>query len=392
MNRAGTAGIEGKDVRSDCFVRYEDRKSFPCKIEIESKVKSIYGKELQDLAEDVLSKLGIKNGILEIMDYGALPFVLSARIESAIKSALPEVKKSYLPEPYKPATSSNTDRERLRRSRLYIPGNSPKFMPNSALYKSDGIILDLEDSVAPSAKDEARILVRNVLLSLDFSPSERMVRINPPPIGFKDIDEISGCNVHVILIPKCESASDVSSISRYIRQKSNKPIFLMPIIESAKGGINAYEIATASPEIVALTLGLEDYTADIGVQRTKEGKESFWVRSEIVNAAKAAGVQAIDTVFSDVGDMEGLRESVLEAKSLGFEGKGCIHPRQIPVVHEAFAPTEKEIERAKKIKMAYDEAVKKGLGVVSLGTKMIDPPVVKRALKTIELAKSMGII
>ena len=160
----------------------------------------------------------------------------------------------------------------------------------------------------------------------------------------------------------------------------------MPIIESAKGVIKSYEIASASKNNCALAIGLEDYTADIGTQRTEEGKESFFARSMVVNAARAAGIQPIDTVYSDVSNMEGLRQSVLEAKSLGFEGKGCIHPRQVKVVHEAFAPTVEEIEKAKKIVLAFEEAEKKGLGVVSLGSKMIDPPVVKRAMKTIELA------
>ncbi len=168
--------------------------------------------------------------------------------------------------------------------------------------------------------------------------------------------------------------------------------YYMPIIESAAGVMNAYSIAKSSKRIVALAIGLEDYTADIGTQRTNEGRESFFARSMIVNAAKAAGVQAIDTVFSDVTDMKGLRESVLEAKSLGFDGKGCIHPRQIRVIHEAFAPTDKEIEKAKKIVLAFEEAEKKGLGVVSLGSKMIDPPVVKRALRTINLALKEGLI
>lgn len=160
----------------------------------------------------------------------------------------------------------------------------------------------------------------------------------------------------------------------------------MPIIESALGVIKAYEIASASKNICALAIGLEDYTADIGTQRTNEGRESIFARQMLINATKAAGIQAIDTVFSDVSDMEALRQSVLEAKSLGFEGKGCIHPRQIPVVHEAFAPTSEEIEKAKKIVYAFNEAEKKGLGVVSLGSKMIDPPVVKRAIRTIDLA------
>ncbi|MEJ2194240.1 MAG: aldolase/citrate lyase family protein [Ignavibacteriaceae bacterium] len=165
----------------------------------------------------------------------------------------------------------------------------------------------------------------------------------------------------------------------------------MPIIESALGVIKSFEIATASKNNCGLAVGLEDYTSDIGTQRTEEGKESFFARSMVVNAARAAGIQPIDTVYSDVTNTEGLRESVVESKSLGFEGKGCIHPRQVKVVHEVFAPTSKEIEKAKKIVLAFEEAEKKGLGVVSVGSKMIDPPVVKRAVKTIELAKLSGI-
>ena len=164
----------------------------------------------------------------------------------------------------------------------------------------------------------------------------------------------------------------------------------MPIIESALGVIRAYEIATASDNVVALTIGLEDYTADIGTARTTEGRESFWARSQVVNAARAAGVQPIDSVFSDVSDMNALRESVLEAKALGFDGKGCIHPRQIAAIHEAFAPTAAELDKARKIVAAFEEAEAEGLGVVSLGSKMIDPPVVKRAQRVVRLARAMG--
>ena len=154
----------------------------------------------------------------------------------------------------------------------------------------------------------------------------------------------------------------------------------------ALGAWRAFEIAAASPNVVGLAIGLEDYTADIGAQRTTAGTESFWARAQVLNGARAAGVQPIDTVFSDVGDEDGLRRSVLEARSLGFVGKGCIHPRQIPVVHEAFAPTGDEIERAVRIVRAFEDAEARGLGVVSLGTRMIDAPVVKRALATVALA------
>ena len=283
----------------------------------------------------------------------------------------------------------------MRRSRLYLPGNEPKFFINAGLHKPDGVILDLEDSVAPSEKESARYLVRNALRSVDFYGCERMVRINQLPFGIKDLEFVIPHSAQVILIPKCETAEQVIEVETEIIKlkdlnKIKHEIFLMPIIESALGVINSYNIASASKLNCALTIGLEDYTADIGTQRTDEGRESFFARSMVVNAAKAAGIQAIDTVYSDVGNMEGLRESVLEAKSLGFEGKGCIHPRQIQVVHEAFAPTEQEIEKAKRIVDAFKEAEKKGLGVVSLGSKMIDPPVVKRALKIMELINRLN--
>ncbi|NMB99781.1 MAG: HpcH/HpaI aldolase/citrate lyase family protein, partial [Thermoanaerobaculaceae bacterium] len=158
------------------------------------------------------------------------------------------------------------------------------------------------------------------------------------------------------------------------------------------GCFEASYIASSSSNVVGLTIGLEDYTADIGAERTVEGKESFWARSVVVNAARAAGVQPIDSVFSDVNDNDGLYKSCLESKSMGFEGKGCIHPRQIPIIHQAFAPSQKEIEKAKKIVLAFEEAEKKGLAVVSLGSKMVDPPVVKRALKTIALSEKLGIL
>ncbi|MDM7913993.1 MAG: CoA ester lyase [Candidatus Eisenbacteria bacterium] len=257
----------------------------------------------------------------------------------------------------------------------------------------DGIILDLEDSVAPAEKDAARLLVRNALRSVDFGACERMVRINQLPMGFDDLEAVIPENVHVVLIPKCESAQhvhDVEAKIRSLRRSDDPQVFLMPILETALGVLNAFEIATASRAIVALTIGLEDYTADIGTARTEQGAESLWARSMVINAARAAGVAPIDSVYSDVMNTEGLRASVLEAKALGFEGKGCIHPGQIRVIHEGFAPTAAEIERATKIVRAFEDAEAKGLGVVSLGSKMIDAPVVKRANRTVRLAIRSG--
>ena len=299
--------------------------------------------------------------------------------------------------PFAAGTQGTSKRDRFRRSRLYLPGNESKFMINAGQHAPDGIILDLEDSVAPAEKDAARLLVRNALRTIDFCSSERMVRINQGQRGLEDLDFVVAHNVHVVLIPKVESPQEVQDVDRRIGEilaiaGIERPVYLMPIVESALGAIRAYEIASASLNVVALTIGLEDYTVDICTQRSQEGRESFWARSQVINAARAAGVQPIDTVFSDVADTEGLRASVLEAKGLGFDGKGCIHPRQIPVIHEAFAPSDKELDKALRIVAAFEDAEKRGLGVVSLGSKMIDPPVVKRAQRVVQMAKSAGMI
>ena len=402
VGHAAEAGRRGPDVRSDCWVKITPTTSGGLNLQIKTKVEVMYGEATRRLVADVLTKLGIQHATVEMEDAGALPFVQMARLEAAVRrlhgpggtavSAVPE----YLPE-FAAHARYATERDRFRRSRLYLPGNEPKFMLNAGLHEPDGVILDLEDSVAPPMKDEARLMVRNALRCIDFKGSERMVRINQGERGLIDLDFIVPHNVHVILIPKVEDPEQVRQVDARIQQAQKKcgtgyqPVWLMPIVESALGAIKAYEIASASKNICALTIGLEDYTADLGTQRTNEGRESFWARCQVVNAARAAGVQPIDTVFSDVGDMEGLRASVLEAKSLGFDGKGCIHPRQIRVIHEAFAPSPPELEKAQKIVAAFKEAESKGLGVVSLGNKMIDPPVVKRALRTVKLAEALGL-
>lgn len=357
-------------------------------------MERLYGKALRAQAREVCRELGVESGELVLEDFGAVPFVVAARIEAALKKANPELKAEFLPE-MKPFCQEKTRKERFRRSRLYIPGNQPKLMLNAGIHRPDAIILDLEDSVAPEEKEAARFVVRNALRSVDFFGAERMVRINQGELGLEDLDFVVPHNVHVILIPKAEGADQIREVEKraeeIARDRGRKdPVFLMPIIETARGVLKALEIAEASRRNVALAIGLEDYTADIGTGRTEEGRESFMARTTVVNAARAAGIQAIDSVFSDVDDQEGLSRFVKDGKSLGFDGVGCIHPRQIQVIHEALAPTPDEIERAKEIVIAFREAQKKGLAVVSLGSKMIDPPVVKRALRTVDLAVATG--
>ncbi len=390
MTVRGEAGDRGPAVRSDCWIAVDVRDAGGIEIDLRSKVTGMYGRRIVELLTDGCRQLGLEHARLEVEDQGALPYVLAARLETAVKRALPDCSEEFLL-PMSDRCTGGSSRDRLRRTRLYLPGTQPKLFINAGLHEPDGVILDLEDAVAPSEKDAACVLVRNALRAVDFQGAERMVRINQGEMGLGDLAWVAEHNVHLILIPKVEDPEQVVEVAECLEQLApGREIYLMPIIESALGAWKAYEIASAHPSVVALAIGLEDYTADIGTQRTLEGTESFWARAQVLNGARAAGVQPIDTVFSDVTDMDGLRESVVEAKRLGFVGKGCIHPRQIPVVHEALAPTEAEIEKAVRIVKAFDDAQARGLGVVALGSKMIDAPVVKRALTTVETAVLVG--
>jgi citrate lyase subunit beta / citryl-CoA lyase len=393
--KRGEAGRMGKDVRSDLHVAIEARESGGINLQLTSRVSLYYGEAIRKQVLDVLAALEVMNARVEVTDEGALPFVISARIEAAVKRAGLGSGKRVLPGSM--ASPKASAKDRLRRSRLYLPGSEPKYFINAGLHGPDAIILDLEDSVHQGEKDAARLLVRNALRVVDFGVAERMVRINQLPLGIKDLEEIVTESPDLILIPKVETAQQISETDRTVRDiqrrtGDERQIWLMPILESALGIENAFAIATASDRVCALTIGLEDYTADLGVVKTSTGTESLYARTRVVNAAKAAGVQAIDSVFGDVVDMDGLKTWGEQSRALGFEGMGCIHPAQIPVIHTAFAPSEKEIEKALKIVAAFEDAQARGLGVVSLGSKMIDPPVVNRAVKLVQRAKQMGLV
>ena len=394
-NTIASAGNWGPKVRSDCEIKLELKSEGGIAIDLTSKVQALYGESIKSQCLEVLEFFGIKDATLKINDSGALPFVIAARLESAVKQ-LVRTDLEYLPE-FIEENKYSTTSDRFRFSRLYLPGNTPRMMINAGLHSADGIILDLEDSVPPEKKDEARILVRNALRQINFYGAERMVRINQGEMGLGDLGYVIPHNANLILIPKCENSESVQNVEIKIFEIKNKlgltnPVYLMPIIESALGVERSFEIAKSSEKVVAIAIGLEDFTADLGVTRTSEGKESLYARTRLVIAAKAAGVQPIDSVFSDIGDMEALKQNVLISKSLGFEGMGCIHPRQIPVIRRGFAPGTEEIEKAINIVFASEDARKKGLSVVALESKMIDPPVVLRAQQTINLAIKLGLL
>ena len=391
----GEAGRAGSDVRSDLHVTFEQRTSGGIDIQLRSRVDLYYGGAIRQQVRDVLQSLGVKHAHIDIVDEGALPFVIAARIEAAVRRAGLAEGKSSLPDAV--ALPAPSPRDRLRRSRLYLPGNEPKYFVNAGLHAPDAIILDLEDSVYFAEKDTARLLVRNALRALDFEAAERMVRINQLPLGLADLEEIVPQSPDLILVPKVETPEQISDVVRameLIAQQVGvaRPIWLMPILESALGIENAFTIAKASSQIASITIGLEDYTADLGVAKTPEGTESLYARQRVANAAHAAHVQAIDSAYGDAADGDGLLRWGQASRALGFEGMGCIHPIQIEIIHRAFSPTASEVEKAREIVAAYEDAQRRGLGVVSLGSKMIDAPVVQRALKLVARARQMGIV
>ncbi|MCI6295973.1 MAG: citrate (pro-3S)-lyase subunit beta [Bacteroidales bacterium] len=289
--------------------------------------------------------------------------------------------------------------QRLRRTMMFVPGNNPGMMADAHIYGPDSIMLDLEDSVTLAEKDAARLLVYHALQSVDYGNTEMVVRINPlnTPFGRKDIEAVVRAGVHVIRMPKTETADEVREVEAEILRVEQRlgcvgRTQIMAAIESALGVVNAYDIATASTRMMGIALGAEDYCANLKTQRTPSGNELQLARQTIVVAARAAGIDALDTVYSNLNDMDTFRAEVEYIKSLGFDGKSIINPRQIEVVNEVFAPKEKDIAKARTILAAIKEAEARGSGVVSVNGKMVDKPVVIRAQRTIDLAIASGII
>lgn len=283
--------------------------------------------------------------------------------------------------------------DRLRRSRIYLPGNRPRMIQKGPMLGADAVILDLEDSVAPEQKDAARLLVTRAIETINFGLSEVMVRINPVSHdGLKDLAVVLTAGPDSIVVPKCETRDDVLAVEDAVNAANpQKNVGILPMIETARGILNAFEVASASPMVDAITFGGEDFTQDIGATRTKEGKEIFWGRSLVVIAAKAAGVQALDTVFSDINDEEGLRRDTLEIKQLGFDGRAAIHPSQIEVINECFTPTEKEMQHAANVLYAAEVARHEGSGVAVVRGKMIDKPIIERAERLIRFAERLQV-
>lgn len=290
--------------------------------------------------------------------------------------------------------------ERLRRTMMFVPASNPGMMRDANIYGADSIMFDLEDSVSLKEKDTSRFLLYNALKTFDYKDTETVVRINSLDMGGKDdIYATVRAGIQVIRLPKTESAQDVLDAEAVIEDAEKKcgrevgSTKMMAAIEGPQGVLNALSIATASKRLIGIALGSEDYVTAMKTRRysDRDSEEIFFARSMIVHAARAAGIAALDTVFSDVDDEETLRKETEFIKQIGFDGKSVINPRQIPVVNSVYTPTEKEINNAKNVIYAIEEAESKGSGVIALNGKMIDKPIVERAQRVLMLAEKAGL-
>ena len=287
----------------------------------------------------------------------------------------------------------------ILRSLLFLPGNTPKMLEKGPFLEADALILDLEDAVSPREKDAARVLVRNALRTVDFRAKDIIVRINAPGSDSawqEDIREIVLPALTMIMIPKAEDGETIRQVDEKISSAEKEQgiptgcIRLIPLIETCRGIEHAYEIATASQRIYGLFLGAEDLTADMRCKRTREGSEILFARMALLNAARAAGVEAFDTPFTDVNDLDGLQADAQRARAYGYSGKASISPRHLEIINQVFSPSEEEIQYAREVVEAIEAAEKSGKGVAAVRGKMVDKPVVLRARQTLDLARQIN--
>lgn len=286
---------------------------------------------------------------------------------------------------------------KLRRSMLFVPGDNAAMLSTSFVYKPDSIMFDLEDAVSPREKDSARLLVFQALQHPAYHDVETVVRVNSldSEFGLKDLEVAVRGGADVVRLPKTENAQAIGELEAHvlrIEQACGRPVGdtkIMAAIESASGVVNAVSIATASPRMIAIALAGFDYLVDMRTKRSNGWQpELFYARAAVLHAARAARIDAFDVVYGNVSDDAGFLREVKIAKRLGFNGKSLIHPKQVELLHKAYAPTEEEVSHARRVITAAEDAHRKGLGVVSLDGKMIDPPVIEEAEMALQLAEA----
>ena len=295
--------------------------------------------------------------------------------------------------------AENPNKKRLRRSMMFLNAQKPGLIKDPYVYGPDSIMLDLEDAVAMKEKDAARFSLYHALQEIDYRGVERVVRINGLDSDLWEEDILcsvaGGCDS--IRIPKTETAEDVKKVEAVVEEAEKRfgrepgSVLIMAALESAKGVLNALEICQASPRLFGIALSGGDYTKDLQTVITGTGVELMGARQHMIIAARAAGVQCFDTVWTNLNDMEGFRKDVQTIKAMGFDGKSIINPRQIPIVHEIYTPTQKEIIFAEKVVREIDEKSAQGIGVFTVDGKMIDIAFYDGAKRTLMLARAAGV-
>lgn len=290
-------------------------------------------------------------------------------------------------------------RDRLRRTMMFLPGNNPSMLTDAHIYRPDSIMIDLEDAVSINQKDVARMLVYHALKRINYGDTETVVRVNGlnTPFGRQDVIAMVKAGVDVIRLPKTDTPDEIKEVDELISEVEEEigvqgRTLMMAAIESATGVINAVDIAKASPRMMGIALGAEDYVTNLKTTRSSHAMELYFAREHILHAARNAGLYALDTAFADINNMERFKEEVRFIKDLGFDGKSVVHPKQIQVVHDIYTPTEKEIEKALRVIAGAKEAEAKGSGVIAVDGKMVDGPIITRAYRVIDLAKANGIL
>ncbi len=378
--------------KSDCEVAYA-RGGGELRVRVDSSVGVLFGRAVERVARETAAEFGVGSGELRVDDDGALDYAVAARVEAALRGAgfscAGDARSGA-------AASVGTTNRRPApwRSRLYLPGDQPDLLPNAGLFGADCLILDLEDSVIPARKAEARVLARRALETQRsfFGSSALVVRVNPlsGPFGRDDLAELAGSLPDAILLPKCESAADVTELAAELdaleHGRGGVRTLIMALVETARGIVAAPSIAAASDRVCALCFGAEDFSRDVGARRTAGGAEAALARQSVVRAAKAAGVQAHDSVYSDSDDDAGFLAYCAASRALGFDGVGLVHPRQIALAHRAFNPSPAELDEARHVVAALEDAAARGLGVASMEGKMIDAPVAERARRVVARA------
>lgn len=389
--------LAGTLESSDAQVVVEPNPAGGIEITVESPVKKQFGRSIRASAEEVLKGMGVSSASVTITDKGALDAVIRSRLMAAVcRSAeerlrLPANEKAF-PEQVFPGNG-------LRRSSLYASGSSPAHLIQTQFYNQDCIVYDLEDSVPIEDKDAARILVYNLLKKHRPKDKQVIIRVNAVDSIFfaEDLEVCVRLKPDALRLPKVENAAEVRNVDERmtaIEKTTGIPegsVKLWCNIESYMGVLNAREIAKASPRVVAMAISAEDFTASMKAERTKEGWEIFHARNAVLMACREAGIDALDAVFSNFADTDGLKADTEWGKRLGFDGKTLIHPKQVDVVNAVFTPSSREIKHALRVFAAIENARRNKKGAVSLDGSMLDEAVVLRARRIMALAKAAGV-